>query len=160
VVAKSDPNIPNYNKNNLVFNLNRCCMFCVVFWCVGINHQKGGDWKEMCPWAISIMFWWLTSCLVCRLDCFQSHPDIRSSLYYHLVWIAERRRPSLCYSNNILTRGINSLYKKVQDRSVRSQATMDEPNHQTKHAVSAQHISLSPNVSKAKKCKSYNKVCF
>ena len=21
------------------------CMFCIAFWCVGINHQKGGDWK-------------------------------------------------------------------------------------------------------------------
>ena len=24
--------------------------------CVGINHQKGGDWKGMCPWAISKYF--------------------------------------------------------------------------------------------------------
>jgi hypothetical protein len=31
VVAKSDPNMPNYSKNNMVFNLNRCCMFCVAF---------------------------------------------------------------------------------------------------------------------------------
>jgi hypothetical protein len=30
-------------------------MFCIAFWCVGINHQR-----EMCPWAISIMFWWLS----------------------------------------------------------------------------------------------------
>ena len=26
-----------------------CCMFCVAFWCVGINHQKGGDWKGNVP---------------------------------------------------------------------------------------------------------------
>jgi hypothetical protein len=49
VVAKSDPNMPNYSKNNLFFNLNRCCMFCVAFWCVGINHLKGGDWKGNVP---------------------------------------------------------------------------------------------------------------
>ena len=49
VVAKNDPNMPIRVKNNLVFNLNRCCMFCIVFWCVGINHQKGGDWKGNVP---------------------------------------------------------------------------------------------------------------
>jgi hypothetical protein len=27
----------------------------------------------------------LTTCLVCRLDCFRSHPDLRPSLHYHLV---------------------------------------------------------------------------
>jgi hypothetical protein len=36
-------------KNNLVFNLNRCSMFCIAFWCVGINHQKGGGWKGNVP---------------------------------------------------------------------------------------------------------------
>jgi hypothetical protein len=60
------------------------------------------------------------------------------SLYYYYVWIVERYRPSLRCYNNILTRGISSLRKKVQDRSIRSQATMDEPNHQIKHVV---HVS-------------------
>jgi hypothetical protein len=31
------------SKNNLVFNLNRCCVSCIAFGCVGIDHQKGGD---------------------------------------------------------------------------------------------------------------------
>jgi hypothetical protein len=27
------------------------------FLCVGMNHQKGEIEREMCPWAISILFW-------------------------------------------------------------------------------------------------------
>jgi hypothetical protein len=30
-------------KNDLVFNLNQWCMFCIALGCVGINHQKGED---------------------------------------------------------------------------------------------------------------------
>jgi hypothetical protein len=45
VVAKSDPNMPNHKKNNLVLNCIWCCTPFVAFRCVGINHQKGGDWK-------------------------------------------------------------------------------------------------------------------
>jgi hypothetical protein len=33
------------SKENLVFNLHWCCTSLVAFECVGINHQKGGDWK-------------------------------------------------------------------------------------------------------------------
>jgi hypothetical protein len=49
VVAKSDPNMPNYNKNNLVFNCIDVALPLVAFGCVGINHQKGGDWKGNVP---------------------------------------------------------------------------------------------------------------
>jgi hypothetical protein len=49
VVAKSDPNMSNRKQNNLVFHLNRYCTSFVAFWCVGINHQKGGDWKRNVP---------------------------------------------------------------------------------------------------------------
>jgi hypothetical protein len=60
VVAKNDPNMPNYSKNNLVLICIDVALILVAFWCVGINHQKGGVEREMCPWAISIMFWWLS----------------------------------------------------------------------------------------------------
>jgi hypothetical protein len=49
VVAKNDPNMPNLSQNNLIFNLNQCCIFCIAFECVGINHQKGGDGKGNVP---------------------------------------------------------------------------------------------------------------
>jgi hypothetical protein len=50
VVAKSDPNMTdNSQKNNLVFNCIDVALLFVAFWCVGINHQKGGDWKGNVP---------------------------------------------------------------------------------------------------------------
>jgi hypothetical protein len=49
VVAKSDPNMPNYSKNNLVFNCIDIALLLVAFGCVGIKHQKGGDWKGNVP---------------------------------------------------------------------------------------------------------------
>jgi hypothetical protein len=45
VVAKNDPNMPNYRQNNLVLICIDVALIFVAFWCVGINHQKGGDWK-------------------------------------------------------------------------------------------------------------------
>jgi hypothetical protein len=33
----------------------------VAFGCVGINHQKGGDWMGNVPLAISKVFWWLSA---------------------------------------------------------------------------------------------------
>jgi hypothetical protein len=44
-------------KNKLVFNCIDVALLLVAFGCVGINHQKGEIEREMCPWAISIMFW-------------------------------------------------------------------------------------------------------
>ena len=44
-------------KNNLVFNCIDVALILVAFGCVGINHQKGEIEREMCLWAISIMFW-------------------------------------------------------------------------------------------------------
>jgi hypothetical protein len=49
VVAMSDPNMPNYSKNNLVFNCIDVALLLDAFGCVGINHQKGGDWKGNVP---------------------------------------------------------------------------------------------------------------
>jgi hypothetical protein len=54
VVAKSDPNMPNYSKKQFGLQLHWCCTSFCCFWCVGINHQKGEIEREMCPWAISI----------------------------------------------------------------------------------------------------------
>ena len=36
-------------KNNLVFNCIDIAFLLVAFGCVGINHQKGGDWKGNVP---------------------------------------------------------------------------------------------------------------
>jgi hypothetical protein len=51
----SDPNMPNPMWDELVFNLHsltyiwkHCCILS-CFWCVGINHQKGGDSKGNVP---------------------------------------------------------------------------------------------------------------
>jgi hypothetical protein len=32
----------------------------VAFYCVGINHQKGGDWKGNVPLGHFQVFWWLS----------------------------------------------------------------------------------------------------
>jgi hypothetical protein len=45
-------------KNNLVLFCIDIALLLVAFECVGINHQKGGEIeREMCPWAISKVFW-------------------------------------------------------------------------------------------------------
>ena len=50
VVAKNDPNMPNLNQNKFVFSFAfDVALLLVVFYCVGINHQKGGDWKGNVP---------------------------------------------------------------------------------------------------------------
>jgi hypothetical protein len=49
VVAKNDPNMPNPKWKQFGLQLHWYCTSCVVFWCVGINHQKGGDWKGNVP---------------------------------------------------------------------------------------------------------------
>jgi hypothetical protein len=49
VVAKNDPNMPNHKQRKFGLQLHWCCTYFVVFWCVGINHQKGGDWKGNVP---------------------------------------------------------------------------------------------------------------
>jgi hypothetical protein len=46
VVAKNDPNMPNYSKKQFGPYLHWCYTY---FCCVGINHQKGGDWKRNVP---------------------------------------------------------------------------------------------------------------
>jgi hypothetical protein len=58
VVAKNDPNMSNLMQKQFGPQLQWCC---TSFECVGINHQKGEIEREMCPWAISIMFWWLSA---------------------------------------------------------------------------------------------------
>jgi hypothetical protein len=50
VVAKNDPNMPNLNqKTILVLIWINVALLCVALCCVGINHQKGGDWKGNVP---------------------------------------------------------------------------------------------------------------
>jgi hypothetical protein len=44
-------------KNNLVLICIGVALLLVAFGCVGINHKKGEIEREMCLWAISIMFW-------------------------------------------------------------------------------------------------------
>ena len=61
VVAKNDPNMSNLVQNDLDLICIEVALILVAFWCVGINHQKGEIKREMCPWAISIMFWWLNA---------------------------------------------------------------------------------------------------
>jgi hypothetical protein len=36
-------------KNDLVLSCIDVALILVAFWCVGINHQKGGDWKGNVP---------------------------------------------------------------------------------------------------------------
>jgi hypothetical protein len=36
-------------KNDLVLSCIDVALIVVAFWCVGINHQKGGDWKGNVP---------------------------------------------------------------------------------------------------------------
>ena len=49
VVAKNDPNMPNLSQKQFGLQLDPCCILCIAFECVGINHQKGGDWKGNVP---------------------------------------------------------------------------------------------------------------
>jgi hypothetical protein len=49
VVAKNDPNMPNLVKTIFVLNCIDVALLSVAFWFVGINHQKGGDWKGNVP---------------------------------------------------------------------------------------------------------------
>jgi hypothetical protein len=49
VVAKSDPNMPNHKQKQFGLQFESICTYFVAFWCVGINHQKGGDWKVNAP---------------------------------------------------------------------------------------------------------------
>jgi hypothetical protein len=49
VVAKNDPNMSNLVKDYFVLNRIDVALQFVAFWCVGINHQKGGDWKGNVP---------------------------------------------------------------------------------------------------------------
>jgi hypothetical protein len=57
VVAKNDPNMSNLVKDNFFLNCIDVAFLLVAFGCVVINQKKGEIEREMCPWAISIMFW-------------------------------------------------------------------------------------------------------
>jgi hypothetical protein len=53
-----------------------------------INSAGMNDHFCRGPWLIgplALEHQALTACLVCRLDCFRSHLDLRPRLYYHLV---------------------------------------------------------------------------
>jgi hypothetical protein len=47
-VAKNDPNMPNYIQKQFGPHFD-VALLLVAFGCVGINHQKGGDWKGNVP---------------------------------------------------------------------------------------------------------------
>ena len=47
VVAKDDPYMPKLNQNK--FEFCDIALVLVALRCVGINHQKGGDWKGNVP---------------------------------------------------------------------------------------------------------------
>jgi hypothetical protein len=49
VVAKDDPYMPKWIKINLSFIWSDIALVLVALCCVGINHQKGGDWKGNVP---------------------------------------------------------------------------------------------------------------
>jgi hypothetical protein len=50
VVPKNDPNMPNLNQKQFLFLFFiNVALLCVALCCVGINHQKGGDWKRNVP---------------------------------------------------------------------------------------------------------------
>jgi hypothetical protein len=50
VVEKNDPNMPNLNQKQILISFALMLHFYVLFFCcVGINHQKGGDWKGNVP---------------------------------------------------------------------------------------------------------------
>jgi hypothetical protein len=49
VVAKDDPYMPNSIQNKTQFIWSDIALVLVAFYCVGINHQKGGDWKGNVP---------------------------------------------------------------------------------------------------------------
>jgi hypothetical protein len=50
VVAKSDPYMPKLIQNNFWFSFALIiALVLVALCCVGINHQKGGDWKGNVP---------------------------------------------------------------------------------------------------------------
>jgi hypothetical protein len=49
VVVKDDPNMTNVVKDKSVLNCIYVTLLLVAFGCVGINHQKGGDWKGNVP---------------------------------------------------------------------------------------------------------------
>jgi hypothetical protein len=37
------------SKTIIIFNCIDIALLLVAFWCVGVNHQKGGDWKGNVP---------------------------------------------------------------------------------------------------------------
>jgi hypothetical protein len=57
VVAKIDPNMSKSVERQFVLVCIDIALLLVAFGCVGINHQKGEIEREMCPWAISKVFW-------------------------------------------------------------------------------------------------------
>jgi hypothetical protein len=45
VVAKDNPYMPKLNETQIYFIWRDFALVLVALCCVGINHQKGGDWK-------------------------------------------------------------------------------------------------------------------
>jgi hypothetical protein len=61
VVAKNDPNMSNLVKNYFCSLLHWCCTsICCFLMCLHKSPKRGEIEREMCPWAISSIFWWLS----------------------------------------------------------------------------------------------------
>jgi hypothetical protein len=50
-----------YSKQIWVFICIDIALVLVALCCVGINHQKGGDWKGTVPLGHFYVFWWLSA---------------------------------------------------------------------------------------------------
>jgi cytochrome bd-type quinol oxidase subunit 1 len=57
-VAKNDPNMPNLNQKQILFSFALMLHFYVLLFVVlAYITKKGEIEREMCPWAISKVFW-------------------------------------------------------------------------------------------------------
>ena len=62
VVAKKDPNMSNLVKDYFCSQLHWCCTsICCFLMCWHKSPKRGEIEREMCPWAISSIFWWLSA---------------------------------------------------------------------------------------------------
>jgi hypothetical protein len=86
VVAKRDPNMPNYKQKQFGLQLHWCCTYFVAFWCVGMNHQKGGDWKGNVPLGhfYNVLVIKCSTCLI-KFLCAKQREKYKS---YYKVWFS------------------------------------------------------------------------
>jgi hypothetical protein len=61
VVAKNDPNMPNFNKNNSCSYLHWCCTSMCCFLLCWHKSPKRGRLKGKCALGPFLSFWWLSA---------------------------------------------------------------------------------------------------